>query len=551
MHVHDSGSNSSNEDSSTRRLATAIEASGDGVWEFEPISGRLWLSERFKHLLGYADDEMESARIEWESRIHPDDMERVLEVGRSHLSHRTAYDCEYRMRHQDGTWRWFRVRGAAQRDSDGHVTGVVGTLTDVDARRRVEESLRAECARAEARDAAKGAFLAEMSHEIRTPMNGVLGMTQLLAETPLDVEQSEYVRCILRSAENLLAVVNDILDLSKIEAGKLAVESIPFELDQVLHDTRLLFEHLTRQRGLAFAFEHEGPVVPCVVGDPTRIRQVLTNLVGNAVKFTTAGSVVVSTSSHRLDDERILLRFVVTDTGIGIPPERRSGIFEKFEQADASTTRRFGGTGLGLSICRELVQLMGGEIGVHSEVGRGSSFWFEIPMKVANANADGPSTESTRAADCAGMHVLVAEDDAVNRRLVEKLLEKLGCTSVCVSNGQDALDVLGTQTFHAILMDGQMPVLDGLATAAKIRAAEVDGERMPIIALTASAMRGDRERFLRAGLDDYLAKPLRVADLAAALARWRPRAPLPSGGEGVSRSSGVPFPSYEADSRRS
>ena len=409
------------------------------------------------------------------------------------------------------------------------VVGRVFSFTDVTARARAEAQLREARDQAEAANRAKSDFLAMMSHEIRTPMNGVLGMIDVLEDSGMSEEQRGWLATMRRSAEALLTIINDILDLSKIEAQRLELEQIDFDLRGNLADAVLLFEPRARQKGLHLLLEI-GPEVPQrAIGDPTRLRQVLTNLISNAIKFTADGEVRVRVSSAALPlpaDGRLRLRFAVSDSGIGIPTDKLGHIFEPFAQADGSTTRRYGGTGLGLAICKRIVELMDGHIVVHSEPGRGSTFEFDVTMKssVLSASPAAPiplgqlSGAPTPGVDLAP-RVLVAEDNEVNQQVARLMLAKVGIRQAdYVVNGLEALERAGSGEYDLILMDCLMPEMDGYAAT---RALRERGVRSWIVAMTANAMAGDREACLAAGMDDYLSKPLSVAALREALERWR------------------------------
>ncbi len=433
---------------------------------------------------------------------------------------------EWVMTSRDGTRRPVLLDMRLIRDAQGAPHLMVGVALDLTDRKRIEATLVEARAAAETANATKSAFLATMSHEIRTPLNGVMGMTSLLLATSLDTEQSRFARIIMSSAEALLAIVDDILDISKLEAGRIRLESIPFSPAAVTEDIAALLAPRAAEKNIAIAVHVEAEV-GWRLGDPGRLRQVLLNLIGNAVKFTSAGGVEITCRCGPRDE----LEFVVRDTGIGMSPDQLGRLFEKFAQGDSSISRRFGGTGLGLAISHELLTLMQGRVAVVSAPGTGTTFTAAVPLPrtLPSEQSREGAVEAHSLVAVTRRRILVVEDNPTNALVARNLLEGGGYGVRVEVNGAEAVRACAAEAFAAVLMDAEMPVMDGIEAARRIRRAETEAglRRTPIIALSANAMSGMDALYAEAGMDDSLAKPYRAAHLLATVARWAGGAPLP------------------------
>lgn len=475
------------------------------------VSGNIvYANDRFCEIAQYRREELlgQNHRMV-KSDLHDVDFYRVMWQT---ITTGQVWHGEVCNRAKDGSLYWVLATIAPMLDDDGIPYQYISIRADITETKNAQESLRLAKENAEAANKAKSEFLAKVSHEIRTPMNGVLGMLDLARATRLDDEQREYIDIAHRSADSLMDIINDILDLSKIEAGRLEIQPEPFLLPELMHDLGILFERRCQAKHLFFRLALAEDLPIRVVGDVTRIRQVLVNLLGNAIKFTGQGGITLS--ARREQDGAI--RFGVRDTGIGIAEDKQAAVFEAFTQADGSITRKFGGTGLGLTISENLVRLMSGHFALTSKLGEGSEFSFTLPLPVVDAKpAENYVTPP------AALRILLAEDDLISRKLATTLLVKAGHQVDGVASGSEALAALEHGTYDAVLMDMQMADMDGIEATRRIRAKEQSDAalRQYIIALTGNVAADDRQRCLDAGMDDFLGKPLKRDELFAALAR--------------------------------
>jgi PAS domain S-box-containing protein len=529
-------------------LRLAIESAHLGLWTWNVTTNRILSWGHFKAQFGLAPD-AEPSYEEFMALLHPEDRAPTDRLVRRALDqHEDSYQAEYRVIQTGGSWRWISGLGQPVFSTEGQVECMSGITLDVTERKRMEQELReserrfrelnanlarqieASTAEARAASAAKSEFLAHMSHEIRTPLNAVLGLTQILARERLEAEQHTLVEHIQEAGQSLLALINDILDFSKIEAGQLRLESQPFDLSSILAKVDSLMLSTAQSRGLALSIETPDAPIGPLLGDAQRLDQVLLNLIGNAIKFTEHGGIRLHVQMLESSERQVRLRFEVSDSGIGIEPRTLAQLFHDFTQANNDITRRFGGTGLGLSISKRLVELMGGRIGVESQIGQGSTFWFELPFERAatDAIASPPVTlRSMIGPRLAGRHLLVVDDSAMNREVVERALGHEGARLTLAVDGQQALQTLTARPdgFDAVLMDVRMPVMDGL-TATRLIRDDLGLTELPIIALTAGVTPEEQAAARAAGVDDILPKPLDLERLTEHLVVWIGARPL-------------------------
>jgi PAS domain S-box-containing protein len=500
---------------STQRLSLATEIANINVWEMD-YRARALASDGAQPTAG-AGSTYESLNADIWQGVHPADRDRGQALWDAHVKDGTPYRLVHRMMRRDGPHYWVESAIEAIKDDRGRIIRTVGVIRNIDDEKRAELALAKARDDAEAANRAKSLFLATMSHEIRTPLNGVLGMAQAMAMDELSPAQRERLGVVHASGEALLAILNDVLDLAKIEAGKLEFEEIEFDLEEVARGAHQAFTAQANKKGLSFALDIES-AQGVYRGDPTRLRQILYNLVSNALKFTDIGEIRV-TAGWR--DEHLTL--AVADTGVGIPADRLQVMFGRFDQADASTTRRFGGTGLGLAICRELAEMMGGSIDVESTPGLGSIFTVVLPLeRVGDARPAMPLPAPPAPDDetqALRLRILAAEDNTVNQLVLKTLLHQVGVDPMVVSNGVEAIAAWEADDWDVILMDVQMPIMDGPTAARAIREREdaTGRTRTPIIALTANVMSHQLAEYTEAGMDGHIAKPIEAARLFEAL----------------------------------
>ncbi|RRB00674.1 PAS domain S-box protein [Larkinella rosea] len=478
--------------------------------------------DRFCQMVGYTEEELIGQRAD--ELLVPQEYNEFLGQQQKFRGEGAANSYEMQLKRKDGERIWVIISGAPIIDEGGNVTGSMGIHYDISERKRLEEELaHAKLIAEDARHTEKQ-FLANMSHEIRTPLNAILGFSNLLGSTSLSLEQKEFVDYVRTAGKNLLTIVNDILDISKIEAGMLPLESIPFSISSLVDSIRTMLDASASDKNLLLKVTAEPNLPPVVLGDPTRLTQILLNLLSNAIKFTKQGGIYVRIENREETGDSARIRFTVEDTGIGMEPSILPHIFERFRQASDFTTRYYGGTGLGLNIVKSLTEMQGGWIEVKSKLGEGSVFTVEIPYQVAPNQADHEVylTEDTSGSVGREVSILVVEDNVMNQKLALQVLNRLGYSAQVAENGQKALDLLEREEVDLVLMDIQMPVMDGYTTTSHIR--NKLKSQVPIIAMTAHALANEREQCLQAGMNDFIPKPFQIEELQRIMRKYLPTA---------------------------
>ncbi|MBU6121971.1 response regulator [Hymenobacter siberiensis] len=510
------------------KYRTIIDNMQLGLVETDLEKRVLYANPNYCNFIGYTNEELlgnplPSLLMPYGSLPHIEQQYQLREQGVS-----SSY--EMPIVTKDGKTKWLFTGAAPLYDQEHAVMGTIGISLDITHMKQLEQNLREAKQQAEYSAKTKELFLANMSHEIRTPMNAILGMSQLLAKTPLATRQSNYLHAITTSAENLLVIINDILDLTKLDAGQMTIEQVGFNVTRLCAQVEKTLLYKAEEKGLALNTVIDSLVPDVVLGDPYRITQILLNLAGNAVKFTSKGAVTIECEVAGVESGAVWLAFTVRDTGIGIDPSYLKYIFQEFSQEDVSITRKFGGTGLGLSICRSLARLMGSEIVIESEKNQGTTIHFALALPIGTVDDLPPrrSATSPNAQELRGKHILLVEDNEYNRLMAKTLLLNAHIKVTEAENGEFAIACVREQRFDLILMDVQMPVMDGFEATRYLR--EQMGQTTPIIALTASATSGEKEKCLAAGMDDYLTKPFYEDELLQLVYDWvlrPPGRPLP------------------------
>ena len=502
------------------RLNFAIESNNEGVWDVDLKADTILLTKRCKEMLGYSEEEIGNSMVLWTKLVHPEDLSSLLE-GRNTVIRGEAksFSNEHRKLCKDGNWKWVQVRGmVATRDNTGNALRMIGTYTDISERRQQQEELQNAKEHAEYLAGAKDQFLASMSHEIRTPLNGIIGFTKILLQNGLTEVQRKQMDAIKTSSDILLVLINDILDLAKIEAGKMTLEETELKVVDFINSISATFELRFEEKGLNVTQQYDKRIPKLLLGDPVRITQILFNLIDNAIKFTEkGGNIGISVNLLEQNEEKAFIEIIVSDTGKGISEDELVHIFEPFVQSSKNIARQYGGTGLGLSIVKRLADLMGGTVSIQSEFKKGTSLTFILPLKKTTATeiASKRIVDNTDKIEWLGkLKVLIVEDNLINQLLAKTILRKFGFETASAENGKIAIDLLEKNNYDIILMDLMMPKMNGWEATQHIRnKMQPPKSTIPIIALSADVTKASLDKCAEVGMDDYLSKPFNQNDL--------------------------------------
>ena len=503
------------------RFQIATRAAKMGVWDFYPQQNVLHWDETMYQLYGVKKEDFSGAYDAWSSALHPDSLQKAQKELELALLGIKDFNTEFEIVLPDGTRRILAGEAIVRRNEKGEAVRITGVNYDITDRKQVEAELIKAKETAEYASRAKSDFLSTMSHEIRTPLNAVIGISGLLDETQLDKEQKDLVKTIRQGGQSLLSVINDILDFSKIESGKIELEETEFDLATPVIDVIDLLSNQAFSKGISLNHLIEEGCNDYYVGDIGRLRQILVNLVGNAIKFTMEGEVTVKLRKREDKGDHDVLEFAIADTGIGIAPEKMNRLFKSFSQVDASTTRKFGGTGLGLAITQKLVNLLGGKIWVESEEEKGTTFWFTVSLKKTKTKQHNiPKEDTTPELDLSNYSILLVEDNIINQKVAQKMLRKFNANIELASNGQEALEYVCMRKFDLVFMDMQMPVMDGVEATYRIRGMDTKIQQPIILAMTANNAVEDRNKCIEAGMDDFICKPITLNMIRTILQKW-------------------------------
>lgn len=504
---------------SEARMKVAADAAGIGIWDFNIDKNELIWDEQMYTLYGVTSDTFSGAYEAWANGLHPDDRQKAEQSLSNALDTDGVFHTTFRVIHPDSKVRWIKADAWTHNDPFDGCRHMIGVNQDITRQKEDEIELNNRQLQLEQASEAKSNFLSNMSHEIRTPMNGVIGVTQLLRQSELNTEQNELIDVLEETSNSLLHIINDILDLSKLDSGHIELEVVDFNMQDMITNTAFIFKHNASAKGIELRHDLANDVDGYFRGDVGRLRQVLMNLINNAIKFTEQGSVTIKVALEIKQSD--VIKFEIIDTGVGIDESSADALFDEFIQADASISRKFGGTGLGLAICKRIVTCMNGEIGAIKNTANGSTFWFKVPLESVDQNLI-EAEDFIRSDQVFGksLNILLAEDVVPNQLIAKKFFERMGHTVQIAANGLEAVSSIQNREFDIIFMDMQMPEMDGCTATQKIRQMDHVADDLPIIAVTANVNEEDRQKCLDAGMNDFISKPIQFEALKSMTFQW-------------------------------